>query len=349
MRLRTSLPGLLCAFAPVLCAQSIPAAGSIEIGAYGQVTRVEPSQARFDTRTPLSLGLRGRMNLDRATGIEIEASTSSVEGVDQAGPRRYNQLVVRGTWSHPLSDFSTLLIGVGLARTDYEVTYNFGPSALVGIRTIVRGRTSLRSDAIYNYLPTSGATEFGLRTGMQVALGPFDGPTTRDRRAGRLAVGGPATVEVGGFVQQWRLNDIWNLSNGRAGGIRVGAFVTSRTTFEVDATYGRRRVARGNAPGSTGGILRAGETYRQTTFSMRAVQQLPVSRRIAVFAGVGPVRSSYEYVDHWGVSLLTGVRVALTPVLHVRAEGLVNYHPNASAADAGLRIGLSAVTRLGRE
>ena len=50
------------------------APGSMEIGAYGQITRVAPEQSRFETRAPLSLGIRGRVNLHRGVGLELEAS-----------------------------------------------------------------------------------------------------------------------------------------------------------------------------------------------------------------------------------------------------------------------------------
>ena len=178
------------------------APGSIEVGAYGQVTRVDPSQARFESTVPLSLGIRGSVNLHRHVGVELEASTGTVEGSGAPlARRRYNQLVARGTWTRPLSEYSGLVLGAGLARSDYEVTYNFGPSVLVGVRTLIRGRYALRSDVLFNYLPTSGAREFGLRTGVQTLLGPFAGPTTRDRRGGNRTVQEPGSLEAGIFVQ----------------------------------------------------------------------------------------------------------------------------------------------------
>ncbi len=322
--------------------------GSVEIGVYGQITRVNPEQARFESGTPLSLGIRGRVNLHRGIGVEMEASTGAVDGVNAPLRRRYNQLVARATYTRPVSDFSALIIGAGLARSDYEITYNFGANALLGIRTLIRGRYVLRSDAIFNYLPTSGATEFALRTGVQVGLGPFDGPTSRDRRSGNLTVQEAGTVEGGAFVQQLQLNDKWNLRNGNAFGTRVGAFITSRSQFEVDATYRRLAVRVGGAAGSTGGVLPAGATFRQTTFAFRYNHNVPIGSRLAVFAGVGPVRSSYEYIDHWGASGIVGARVALSRDLQLRADVVGNYLPRPSAVDWGVRVGGSALVRLGR-
>ena len=322
--------------------------GSVEVGAYGQLTVVEPSQARFETRTPLSLGLRGRVNLHRAIGMEIEASTGTVEGAAQAGPRRYNQLVARGTVSRDVSEFSQVLFGAGVARTDYEVTYNFGPSLLFGVRTVIRGRHALRSDAIVNYLPASGAREFGLRTGIQTTVGPFVGPTTRDRERGRHTMQEPGSLELAPYVQHWQLDRGWNLRNGPVAGTRVGVFLTSRSAVEVDASYGRLRVAVGGAPGSTGGILRAGETFRHTTFSLRATHLIPLGRRAAFSVGVGPSRSSYEYVDHWGASAIGGVRLALSRDLQMRTDAVAQLLPHASAIDLGLRVGISGSARLGR-
>ena len=60
---------------------SAQAPGTIELGTYGQITVVDPSQARFESRTPLSLGVRGRVNLHRGIGVELEASTGTVDGV----------------------------------------------------------------------------------------------------------------------------------------------------------------------------------------------------------------------------------------------------------------------------
>ncbi len=325
------------------------APGSVEVGVYGQVTRVDPSQARFESPVPLSLGLRGRVNLHRRVGVELEASTGTVEG--SGAPltrRRYNQVVARGTWTWPLSDFSGLVLGAGLARSDYEVTYNFGPSMLVGVSTVIRGRYALRSDLVLNYLPASGAREFGLRTGVQTLLGPFDGPTTRDRRRGNRTVQEPGSVEGALFGQQWRLNPVWNLRSGRAVGTRVGAFITSRSEVEVEATYGRQLVRDGNQPGSTGGILRPGETFRVTTFALRYAHNVPLGARFALVAAAGPVRSSFEYVDHWGGSALAGVRFALSKDLQVRSDVVANYLTGAQVIDVGARVGLSALLRLGR-
>lgn len=340
-------------FAAVLCATpsgalDAQAPGSMELGAYGQVTRVAAAQSRFETRTPLSLGVRGRVNLHRGVGIELEASTSAVDGVGDPLRRRYNQLVARATYTLPLSDYSGLVLGAGLARSDYEVTYNFGPDVLIGVRTVISGRVALRSDAIFNYLPASGATEFGLRTGLQALIGPIAGPTPRDRRSGNLTVQEPGSLEGSVFGQQWRLDPRWNLRSGRAIGTRLGVFVTSRSEFEVEATYGRQAVRDGGRPGSTGGILRAGETFRVTTFAVRYVHNIPLGTRGAVLAGLGPSRTSYEYVDHWGGSAIAGVRVALTRDLQLRADVVAHALPTERVADVGTRIGISALARLGR-
>ena len=324
-------------------------AGSIEVGAYGQVTRVDPSQARFESRTPLSLGLRGRVNLHRDLGVELEASTGTADGTGAGlARRRYNQLVARATWTKTLSEFSGLLLGAGLARSDYEVTYNFGPSVLVGVRTVIRGRYVLRSDALFNYLPTSGAREFGLRTGLQAVVGPFTGPTVRDRRSGNLTVQEAGSLEGALFGQQWRLHPTWNLRSGRAVGTRLGAFITSRSEVEVEATYGRQTVRDGGRPGSTGGILRTGATYRVTTFALRYAHNVPIGHRAALVAAVGPSRSSYEYIDHWGGSAAAGARLAVSRDIQFRADGVANYMRGEGVVDLGLRLGLSALFRLGR-
>jgi hypothetical protein len=335
----------------IIVATSLPAQGpgSVEIGAYGQVTRVEPSQARFATQTPLSLGVRGRVNLHRGIGIELEASTSEVEGTGDPPQRRYNQIVARATWTKPLSEYSGLLLGAGLARTDYEVTYNFGPSALLGVRTVIRDRYVLRSDAIFNYLPTSGAREFAVRTGVQVVYGPADGQTSRDQRSGNRTVQLPGTLEGGLFLQQWRLDPVWNLRDGRALGTRVGAFLTSRSQVEVEATYWRREVRVGGQVGQTGFPLGSGETYRVTSFAFRYVHNVPVGARLGLVAAAGPVRSSVEYADHWGLSAVVGARLALTRDLQLRADATGNYLPNVRATDLGLRLGVSTLLRLGKE
>lgn len=323
------------------------AAGSIELGAYGQLTRVQPEQARFDTRTPLSLGLRGRVNLHRQVGVELEASTGMVDGAGDPPRRRYNQLIARGTYTVRLSDFSGLLLGAGISRSDYEVTYNFGATGLVGVRTVISGRYALRSDVIFNVLPTSGAREFGLRTGVQRVFGPFDGPTMTDRARGRLTMQEPGSIELGAFAQQWRLNPVWNLESGRALGMRVGTFITSRAALEVEATYGRQDVRTGGQLSSTGFPMRMGDSYRVTTFAMRYAHTLPIGSRYAVLAGIGPSRSSYEYIDAWGVSSVAGARMALTRDLHLRGDMVANFVPGERVFDVGARIGVSTVLRLG--
>ena len=346
MRLwRAGLLAVTCAVSGHALRAQAP--GSVEIGVYGQITRVAPEQARFETRAPLSLGIRGRVNLHRGLGVEIEASTGLVDGVGEPLRRRYNQLVARGTCTIPLSDFSGLMFGAGIARSDYEVTYNFGADVLVGVRTVISGRYVLRSDAIFNYLPTSGATEFGLRTGLQATIGPVDGPTSRDRTRGNRTSQEPGSLEGGLFAQQWRLHPVWNLRNGAALGTRVGAFVTSRSEFEVEATYGRQAVRTGGGLSSTGYPLRAGDTFRVTTFAFRYVHNLPIGSRTALLAGIGPSRSSYEYIDHWGASAIAGARLALTRDLHLRGDVVANLVDTQRVVDLGARIGLSTVFRLG--
>lgn len=322
--------------------------GSVEVGAYGQITRVDPKEARFESRAPLSLGVRGRVNLHRQFGVEIEASTGTVDGIGDPPRRRYNQLVARGTYTIPLTDFSSLLIGGGVSRSDYEVTYHFGANALVGVRTAITRRYALRSDVIFNYQANGGATELGLRTGIQSTLGPFDGPTSRDRTRGALTMQEPGSLEGGIFAQQWRLNPIWNLRSGKAIGTRIGAFITSRSEVEVDATYGRQAVRDGGQNGQTNAPLPGGATFRVTTFAFRYVQNIPVTSRIALLAGIGPSRTSYEYVDYWGVSGVAGARIALTHDLQLRGDVVADYGTNARVFDYALRLGASTVVRLGR-
>jgi len=341
-----AIAGLLASAAPVASGQE---AGSIELGAYGQVTRVQPEQARFETRTPLSLGVRGRVNLSRQIGVELEASTGTVDGASDPLRRRYNQLVARGTYTVRLTEFSGLLLGAGIARSDYEVTYNFGASGLVGVRTVISGRYALRSDVIFNVLPTSGARELGLRTGVQRAFGPFDGPTTTDRARGRLTMQEPGSIEVGAFAQHWRLNPVWNLENGLALGMRVGTFITSRSALEVESTYGRADVRTDGQRSSTGFPMRGGDSYRVTTFAMRYAHSIPIGSRYALLAGVGPSRSSYEYIDHWGVSSVAGMRLALTRDLQLRGDLVANYVQGERLFDVGARLGVSTLLRLGKQ
>ena len=345
LRLAATLTSLCVTLAaPRLVAQP---AGSVEVGAYGQITRVDPREARFETRAPLSLGLRGRVNLHRQFGVELEASTGMADGIGDPPRRRYNQLVARGTYTMPLTDFSGLLFGGGLSRSDYEVTYHFGVNALFGVRTAISGRYPLRSDVLFNYQPNGRATELGLRTGIQTTLGPFDGPTSRDRQRGALTMQEPGSLEGGIFGQQWRLNPVWNLRNGMAIGTRLGAFITSRSAVEVDATYGRQAVRAGGVNGQTNAPLPGGATFRVTTFAFRYVHNVPVTSRIAVLAGLGPSRTSYEYVDYWGASAVAGARLALTRDLHLRADLVADYGKDARVFDYALRLGASTVVRLG--
>ncbi|HYW49792.1 MAG TPA: hypothetical protein VE861_04250, partial [Gemmatimonadaceae bacterium] len=144
------------------------------------------------------------------------------------------------------------------------------------------------------------------------------------------------------------LDPRWNLRSGEAIGTRIGAFVTSRSELEVEATYGRQEVRDGGRPGSTGGPLSAGETYRVTTFAVRYAHNVPVGNRYSLVAAAGPSRSSYEYVDHWGVSGVAGARAALTRDVQLRADIVAHYLPTERAIDTGVRVGLSALLRLGR-
>ena len=75
---------------------------------------------------------------------------------------------------------------------------------------------------------------------------------------------------------------------------------------------------------------------------------MPLSDRVGAVAAFGALRSSYEYIDHWGTSGSAGARVALTRDVHLRADGVVNYLPGPKAVDLGARVGISTLFRLGR-
>ena len=99
---------------------------------------------------------------------------------------------------------------------------------------------------------------------------------------------------------------------------------------------------------STGAPVVSGQTFRVTTFAFRYVYNLPLGSRTALLTGLGPARSSYEYIDFWGVSAIAGARVAITRDTHLRGDVVANYVRKERVFDAGARIGLSTVVRLGR-
>jgi hypothetical protein len=334
----------LCLLPAVLPAQ---ATGTIDVGAYLQAARIDGARGGFTTDRPVGVGLRAHLWLNTTLGAELEASTSNVRGGPQREPRSFNQLVARGTWRRPLRARTDLIVGAGIARSDYEVTYNFGVNAMAGARVRVGRHLAWRNDLSLSYLPRSRNAEIAVRSALSGVAGPFVGESARDRATGNRTVQEPGTIEVGTFVQQLQLDPVWNLRNGGVFGVRVGAYLTSRGQVDVESTYGRRRVAYDGQPGANGAILRGDQRFRHTTFTVRGIYQLPIASRSAILVGVGPIRSSPQYVDFWGASGIVGTRVALAPGVLARGELVANYLPGARAIDVGLRLGVGVARWFG--
>jgi hypothetical protein len=136
------------------------------------------SFATFDNQYPFSneSGIGGRVGVFLHRMFELEGEGMYM-GLERSGQEfrvnddqaNYVPLYVRGTAHWTLTDGGlALTTGVGVTRTSYRYTYNWGPSASVGVRIPVMPFAAIRADVVADYLPTPEATNVNLRAGFSL-------------------------------------------------------------------------------------------------------------------------------------------------------------------------------------
>jgi hypothetical protein len=145
--------------------------GWVEFGGLGTYTNFDGSY-NFDNGG----GVGGRIGLFLHPMFELEGEGSYMD-IDRGGSElrinndqaNYTPLYLRGTGHLPLTaNGFALTAGAGITRTSYRYTYNWGPSASVGVKIPVLANAAIRLDVVGDYLPTPKTTNVNFRAGLSM-------------------------------------------------------------------------------------------------------------------------------------------------------------------------------------
>ncbi|MCU0618523.1 MAG: hypothetical protein MUF40_01235 [Gemmatimonadaceae bacterium] len=355
---RAALTTAALAFPVVAGAQQAPApapapqAGAVEFGVFGQYNLLKKSTTDFTSNTPTSLGLRANIAIGGGLGLEFEGSRAGTTRPARPGlvdrDASYSQLAARATFtSTPIVGRSALVFGAGVVRSDYDYTFRYGPTGMLGLRVPVGQRFVLRGDGIVNLLPSTGDTEVGFRLGLHTVVAPQAGSTAADKATGNRTVMGPGAIELGGFLAFTRHAVDWNIKNTGLVGGRVGVAMTSRSQLEFEFGWAENR---SKDESLIGEVVRPndGTDRNYTPLTLRYNYNVPLGKATGVIVGLGVVRADYGYTHNWGPSGLVGYRVPAIGPFQVRGDLVANYLPAANATDLSARLGLSWVINQGK-
>ncbi|MCU0625348.1 MAG: porin family protein [Gemmatimonadaceae bacterium] len=317
-------------------------AGTLELGVFGQYNILSQSRTDFTSNTPTTLGLRAHVGIGSGLGLEFEGSQASVTQRSTRRDLSYNQLAARATFtSAPILGRTSVVFGAGIVRSDYEYTFRYGPTGMLGLRLPVGKRFAVRADALVNLLPSTGDTEVGFRAGLHTILGPDAGPTAADRKTGNRTVQGPGAIEIGGFLGYTVHAVDYNIDPSGMGGGRVGVFLTSRSQLEFEFGLAVPDI-RDEPLQNPGARPNDGADYNYTPLTLRYNYNVPVGKNGGgVIVGAGLLRSDYGWVHYWGPSGLIGYRLPLWNNLSARGDLVTNWLPTPGAVDLSARLGVS--------
>ena len=89
---------------------------------------------------------------------------------DQAN---YTPIYLRGTGNFPINASGlAFTAGAGIVRSSYRYTYNWGPSAAVGIKIPILTNAAIRADVVGDYLPEPKRTNMSIRAGLSMYRHP---------------------------------------------------------------------------------------------------------------------------------------------------------------------------------
>jgi hypothetical protein len=327
---------------------STPAAGTVEIGVFGQYNILKKSTTDFTSNTPTTLG--GRVNVALGAGLGLEFEGSYAGTTLRARPGRtdrdasYQQLAARGTFtSTPILGRTAVVLGAGVVRSDYDYTFRYGPSGMLGLRIPVGQRFVLRTDGTLNLLPSTGETEVAFRAGLHTVLGPYAGSTAADKRTGNRTVADAGAIELGAFGGIVRHAYDWNQKPSGIVGGRVGVSLSSRSQLEFE--FGYSVPDREDESLTASSARPTGADYNYVPLTLRHNYNVPLGKSGAVIVGLGVHRTDYGWTHNWGPSGLVGYRQALWGGLQLRGDLVANAMPSPNALDLGARLGASWVLK----
>lgn len=155
--------------------------GTFEFGGLGRYTKFD-TKYNFDNGT----GFGGRVGMFLMPNFELEGEGSYLD-IDRGGKElrfgpagathqaNYTPLSARGTFYIPVMSSASLYFGGGIVRSSYRYTYNWGPTADVGVKIPIMSNLAIRLDGVADYLPEPSTTNFGFRAGLSYFL---NGPST---------------------------------------------------------------------------------------------------------------------------------------------------------------------------
>jgi hypothetical protein len=175
-----------------------PAAGTIELGAFGQYTRFDENAGRLNAVPEDGFGFGGRLGFFLSPRFELEGdgwfspqdrdlSESFCCTGAQPTQVRASGLALRLNYNLPFAGLmgreSQFILGAGATRTNYEFRGGtvadssaayFGASGLAGIRIGIANHVALRFDAVADYMPShepEANLNLHARAGLSLLLG----------------------------------------------------------------------------------------------------------------------------------------------------------------------------------
>ncbi len=327
-------------------------AGAVEVGVFGQYNILKKSTTDFTSNTPTTLGLRANIGIGGGLGLELEGSYAGTTRPARPGlvdrDASYQQLAARATFtSAPIVGRTALVFGAGIVRSDYDYTFRYGPTGMLGLRVPVGQRFALRGDGIVNLLPSTGETEVAFRLGLHTVFAPQAGSTAADKATGNPTVMGPGAIELGGFLGVTRHAYDWNIKNTGLLGGRIGVAMTSRSQLEFEFGWAENQSKNESLIGPS---VRPndGTDRNYTPLTLRYNYNVPLGKATGVIVGMGVVRADYGYTHNWGPSGLVGYRVPAIGPFQLRGDLVANWLPAVNATDLSARLGVSWVINNGK-
>ncbi len=168
--------------------------GMLEIGAFGQYTKFDDSDASGKGGAPGNpkdgIGYGARLGVflsdphwqlegDGAYSPDLERDPPARAGFNN-NPITYSTFAVRMNYNIPIMSKSQFILGLGGVRTNYSTestntdrsfTYNYGVSGLAGLRFGLANRVALRVDGIADYMKDTENLNLIGRAGLSLLVG----------------------------------------------------------------------------------------------------------------------------------------------------------------------------------
>jgi peptidoglycan-associated lipoprotein len=150
----------------------LPQPGTLEIGGFGQYSRFD--DAYGVENSGIGGGARVGAFITPHWEIEGEGVYTSVDRTARGttGSVHASPVAARVNYNIPFARRASFIVGAGVSRFDLEgVTYNIGPTGLIGARVMLNPRFAIRADGLVDYYPDPKTYNYGARLGLSAFLG----------------------------------------------------------------------------------------------------------------------------------------------------------------------------------